>query len=1174
MRLPVIFIAAAGFIAGSLEAHAFSKSGDPRLMLPVGHTAAITDIKITADLKYMISASEDNTVKLTHLRWGTTLINFDRHRAAVNSIDLSRDEQSVLTASEDSFIFEFHLKSGKILHYYKLPGPVDHAVFSPDNSLIFCYTSNGYYRMIQRETGEPLWYNEKWKNFNSAALSPDGLWVILDCGEYIEVLSAATGKTHYRSHAHSGRITSLAFNSESTHLMTTSQDSTAKVWNLSTGELIFTLSGHKDELNYGTFSPDGNYLATASDDKTACIWDAADGKQLYCITGFYHWVEKIEFSQATGNIIVEEAGRTGEPSLYSCKLFNGSEKKGIANSEENIEFWSLSPTGKSVIFGCLTGSVFVCDSDSGDLIADFSGSVRHNGQAYTSPDGKYMLTDGGTGLAHVWDIRQGKIIKTIYDSMGIYNASMDKSGKFILTNAFENHIILHEIATGRAMYRLHAPGFIRFCFISDDNKYIIANTDDFHIFVWNFKDGSLVSEMDCDANLFHLLYNAVNATLVTAYFSNYGTGDLQLWDIHSGKMIRYFNDSIYGNQQTVIDISVDGKFIITGTNSSDNNIAIITSDLKEKVYSGRISPNAESVSFLKNHELILISSDHILQVLSWKNQRVLFEKSSDKKDIFSAFRTVVTNKTHNTFAIASGNGQIELFSIQHEIPELVFSDTLNCKVNFIAFGPADSFLIISGSDYTYRYLDLQNQHNHCTMITLGFDDYITLTSEGYYRATPGAAYQLYYVDDSLNIITFEQLDIRSNRPDKVLQSLGYGDTTMIRAYYHAHSKRLTKLGLQAAVNNAEYSLPVSEFKNRYQIPERADQNKLTLHIHNEDAFNELERFNLWVNDVPCFGVRGISLRSRKTHVFDTTIVIGLNYGSNRVESGILNVAGLENYRTPVYVSYLPEKASHSKIYFIGFGIDRFADSTYNLRYSVKDIRDLSAALKKRYGDTLISETYFNENITADHLHKIKKRLLQTKVDDKVIIAYSGHGLLSKELDYYLSTYTVNFEHPETNGLPYEDLENLLDSIPARQKLLLIDACHSGEVDKEEMLHMYAIADSLGLSKGTKVTNIKKETKTMGLQNSFELMQNLFVNVGKGTGATVISASAGTQFALERGDLKNGVFTYSILEAMAMYPALTVSQLKWSVGLRVVELTRGMQKPTSRNETINNDWRVW
>ena len=53
-------------------------------------------------------------------------------------------------------------------------------------------------------------------------------------------------------------------------------------------------------------------------------------------------------------------------------------------------------------------------------------------------------------------------------------------------------------------------------------------------------------------------------------------------------------------------------------------------------------------------------------------------------------------------------------------------------------------------------------------------------------------------------------------------------------------------------------------------------------------------------------------------------------------------------------------------------------------------------------------------------------------------------MLSKEFDYYLSTYAVNFNNPEENGLPYDELENLLDGIAARKKLLLIDACHSGD----------------------------------------------------------------------------------------------------------------------------------
>lgn len=53
-----------------------------------------------------------------------------------------------------------------------------------------------------------------------------------------------------------------------------------------------------------------------------------------------------------------------------------------------------------------------------------------------------------------------------------------------------------------------------------------------------------------------------------------------------------------------------------------------------------------------------------------------------------------------------------------------------------------------------------------------------------------------------------------------------------------------------------------------------------------------------------------------------------------------------------------------------------------------------------------------------------------------------------------------------------------------------------------------------------------------------------------------------------------MFTYSILEAMQQHDTLKVSELKSIVSKRVEELTNGLQKPTSRNETISVDWNIW
>ena len=78
-----------------------------------------------------------------------------------------------------------------------------------------------------------------------------------------------------------------------------------------------------------------------------------------------------------------------------------------------------------------------------------------------------------------------------------------------------------------------------------------------------------------------------------------------------------------------------------------------------------------------------------------------------------------------------------------------------------------------------------------------------------------------------------------------------------------------------------------------------------------------------------------------------------------------------------------------------------------------------------------------------------------------------------------------------------------------------------------------------------------------------------------------TAEEENSYALESDEWQNGVFTYSILSGLKNYAAdqngdqqITVSELKSYVSDKVVELTNGAQKPTSRQENVEFDFRVW
>ena len=99
-------------------------------------------------------------------------------------------------------------------------------------------------------------------------------------------------------------------------------------------------------------------------------------------------------------------------------------------------------------------------------------------------------------------------------------------------------------------------------------------------------------------------------------------------------------------------------------------------------------------------------------------------------------------------------------------------------------------------------------------------------------------------------------------------------------------------------------------------------------------------------------------------------------------------------------------------------------------------------------------------------------------------------------------------------------------------------------------------------------------------SSFELMRELFADVRAQSGVVVLSAAGGAEYAMESSEWANGAFTYSILEAVQRLAAdadgdhhVSVSELERYVGSRVVQLTRGGQRPTARQRNVDVDFRI-
>jgi hypothetical protein len=345
-----------------------------------------------------------------------------------------------------------------------------------------------------------------------------------------------------------------------------------------------------------------------------------------------------------------------------------------------------------------------------------------------------------------------------------------------------------------------------------------------------------------------------------------------------------------------------------------------------------------------------------------------------------------------------------------------------------------------------------------------------------------------------------------------------------------------------------------------------------------------------VDNTPLFGNSGYSIPSDQ-YSYSLKAKVPLSVGTNQVRVYCTNIKGAVSLAESIEINSTNQPSEQPKTYFFGIAVSNYKDSSMNLQFAVKDVRDLASMfgrIQKNYeADTLIDTLATRENILA-----LREKLMKTTVNDKVIISVNGHGLLSDSLDFYYGTYDVDFKDPARRGLKYEDLEALLDGIPARKKLVLIDACHSGALDKEELLankkkekNTPAKVDD-GVVKGIVARGGITESLATSVNagSSYEIMQNLFADLSAGNGAVIISAAGGMEYAFESGKWNNGVFTYCIRRGIEEEMAdkdggndnkmVDVAELKNYVGKKVSELTNGRQKPVSRRENIEFNWVVW
>lgn len=203
-----------------------------------GHLYSVNSLSFHGN--FLASASSDKDIRIWDVAKDSCITVLMQHNTHVHSVSYSKNGKKLISGDE----------SGKIL---------------------FWDVQRGTYDTIQ-ESGSSV-YSVIFNHTGKMCLSghADGLIVFWD-------LSIKPYKKYRTFKGHKSLVTSVNYSPNEKYIVSTSMDSTARIWDVAKGSCIKVLKEHNGYPKTAHFSPDGKYIVTASSDKTNKVWDANTGE--------------------------------------------------------------------------------------------------------------------------------------------------------------------------------------------------------------------------------------------------------------------------------------------------------------------------------------------------------------------------------------------------------------------------------------------------------------------------------------------------------------------------------------------------------------------------------------------------------------------------------------------------------------------------------------------------------------------------------------------------------------------------------------------------------------------------------------------------------------------------------------------------------------------------------
>jgi WD40 repeat protein len=878
---------------------------------------------------------------------------------------------------------------------------------------------------------------------------------------------------------HSGAVTALCFAHFGKFLISASADRTVKIWDTATSKEVKTLKGHGDAVTSAAISADDRLIASASLDKTIKLWDFSGGRELRTLSGHADRVAAVAICAGPNPLL---ASASWDHTVKLWDITSGHEQRTLRGHTSEVWSVACSPDGRRVASGGYDHSLRLWDVATGRELMSLSGNGGWVESAAFSPDGRTLASAGADHSIKFWDPARGDLLYSLEGHTAYAKAAaFSPNGHMLVSAGADQMIRLWRLSDAHILRAIRAhENWVGPVVFSPDNHLVASRGGDGLVKVWEISTGKLLKSFPVGnaSNSGASIAFAPDGKMLAAGVQ----GSIKLWHLPDGGETRTLTGSA-GSIQAVA-FARDGRNVAAGDSRGLVRVWDLLSGGEARTFSGHTSYVA-SVSFSPDGQLLASGGgDESVRIWDVSSGRERAKLNGHQGPVTS----VAFDPSGTRIASSDQRGIVKLWEVAaaRETKTLLGHADL---VESVAFSPDGKLLASASADATVRLWDAGSGDERLQLIAFRDGSVLRITPGGYYDSQGDSAEEHLNVRADGSVSDIAAYREKFYRPDLVRLALN-GQPVPANLPTIATVRPPPDVALSdapAVVDSSDLDLNVT-------ITERGGGVGIIRTYLNGSAVSEISA-----------GASGVSR---------TTIHLKLVPGRNDIAVFAFNGDGSRRSnaaQAAVIARFDP--SGKPQLHALVIGIQDFDNPQIALQFPAADAQAFADLIRTRaaplFSKVDVQTLIAKPATTRDAIVKALMQYRGIESRDVFLFYVATHGTVEGSdpgsPEYFLipsNMKEVSTEGIRREALSEKQIRQLIASIPATRKLILLDTCYAG-----------AMGDAMMVS-------------------TRELQENGAMHVLAGAvGSTVLSASTSTEEAMEGQD-GHGLFTWVVLQGLA------------------------------------------